>query len=83
MAFSGALGKAGYEPESIETTARVHIEKGEAGFTIARSELQTTASVPGIDDAEFQEIANGAKEGCPVSRALGGVEISLDASLAG
>ncbi|MGI9557606.1 MAG: OsmC family protein [Solirubrobacterales bacterium] len=81
MAFSGALGKAGYEPESIETTARVHIEKGDAGFSITRSELTTTANVPGVDEAEFQEIANGAKEGCPVSRALTGVEISLEAAL--
>ena len=81
MALSAELGKAGHEPESIETSARVHLEKGDAGFGITRSELQTKATVPGISDGEFQTIAQGAKEGCPVSRALAGVEISLEAKL--
>ncbi len=81
MALSAELGKAGHEPESIETSARVHLEKGDAGFGITRSELQTKATVPGISDGEFQTIAQGAKEGCPVSKALAGVEISLKAEL--
>jgi len=81
MAFSGALGKAGHKPQSIETNARVHLEKGDAGFTITRIELQTKATVPGIKDGEFQEIAEGAKAGCPVSRALGGVDITVEAEL--
>jgi osmotically inducible protein OsmC len=83
MAFAGELQRAGHEPQSVETSARVHIDKSGDGFTITRIELDTTASVPGIDDDEFQRIATAAKEGCPVSRALGGVgEITLDAKLA-
>lgn len=83
MAFSAELEKAGHKPEWIETTAAVTIEKVADGFSITKSELTTTASVPGADDAAFQEIAQGAKAGCPVSRALAGVEITLDAKLAG
>jgi lipoyl-dependent peroxiredoxin len=83
MAFAGELQRAGHEPQSVETSARVHIDKSGDGFTITRIELDTTASVPGIDDDEFQRIATASKEGCPVSRALGGVgEITLDAKLA-
>lgn len=81
MALSGALGRAGFTPESIATTARVHIENTGGGFSITKIELQTEAKVPGIDEAAFLETANGAKANCPVSRALAGVEISLDAKL--
>ena len=65
----------------MRTTADVHLVKTEAGFAIPRIELRTEAEVPGIDAARFQEIAAGAKAGCPVSKALAGVEISLDARL--
>jgi osmotically inducible protein OsmC len=83
MAFAGNLQRAGHEPQSVETSARVHIDKSGDGFTITRIELDTTASVPGIDEDEFQQIATASKEGCPVSRALAGVgEITLDAKLA-
>lgn len=81
MALSGFIGRAGHSPESITTKAKVHIDKDGDGFTITRIELDTEASVPGLDDAGFQELANTAKEKCPVSRALAGVEISLDARL--
>ena len=81
MALSGALGKAGHEPESVETTAKVHIDKAGEGFAITRIELDTKARVPGIDADEFQKQAEGAKENCPVSQALGGVDISLNAEL--
>ena len=81
MALSGGLGKAGYEPESVETTAKVHIDKQGEGFAITRIEIDTKARVPGIDADEFQKQAEGAKEGCPVSQALGGVDISLNAEL--
>lgn len=74
MAFSGALGKAGFTPTSIRTTANVHLDKRDVGFTITKVVLETDAEVPGIDEAQFQEIAEGAKKGCPVSRALGAVE---------
>lgn len=82
MALSGALGRAGYSPEEVQTTAEVHLTKGDSGFRIARVHLVTEARVPGIDEETFQEQAEGAKEGCPVSQALGAVdEITLDAKL--
>src|SRR5467141_1049193 len=52
MAFAGNLQRAGHEPQSVETSARVHIDKSGDGFTITRIELDTTANVPGIDDDE-------------------------------
>jgi lipoyl-dependent peroxiredoxin len=73
MAFSGELGRAGHDPESVETNATVHLEKSDEGFTITRIELDTRARVPGINDSDFQRIAEAAKAGCPVSRALGAV----------
>ena len=82
MAFALALSEAGHEPESVQTTARVSIEKDDGGFSITRSELATEVKVEGLDDAEFQRLANDAKQGCPVSRALGAIEIGLDAKLA-
>ncbi len=81
MALSGGLGKAGHEPESVETTARVHLDKAGEGFKITRIELDTRARVPGIDAGEFQKQAEAAKEGCPVSQALTGVEITVNAEL--
>jgi lipoyl-dependent peroxiredoxin len=83
MALSNALSKAGHAPKEVRTTAKVHLEKGEAGFGIPRIELETVADVPGIDDAAFQKQAEEAKKNCPVSRVLAGAEISLKASLAG
>src|SRR5687768_5117259 len=81
MALSGALGRAEFPPEKVETRAEVTLEKGEAGFRITRSHLVTTAHVPGIDQAKFDEIAEGAKANCPVSQVLQGAEITLDATL--
>jgi osmotically inducible protein OsmC len=82
MAFAGQLGKAGFAPESVRTTARVHLTKGDAGFSVTKIELSTRARVPGIDDATFQEKAEGAKKGCPISRALNpSIEVTLDAKL--
>ncbi len=83
MQLSGVLGKAGHEPEAVKTTARVTVEKDGEGFTITRSELSAEAKVPGIDDEEFERQAEEAKRTCPVSRALGGVEITLEAKLSG
>ena len=82
MALSGGLTKSGFSPERVETSAKAHLEKVGEGFKITRIQLTCQASVPGIDDAAFQEIAAGAKAGCPVSQALAGVDISLDAQLA-
>ena len=82
MALSGALGRNGFSPNRVSTTAAVHLNKTDAGFRVQRIDLTTEADVPGIDDAKFQEIANGAKEGCPISVLLGGsAEITLDAKL--
>jgi osmotically inducible protein OsmC len=81
MAFSGFLGRAGYEATSIETKAVVHLEKEGEGFVIPKIDLITEAVVPNISDGEFQEIAKTAKEKCPVSRVLAGAEISLEAKL--
>lgn len=81
MAFSGFLGRAGYEPASIETKAVVHLEKEGEGFSIPKIDLIMSASVPNIADDEFQQIAKTAKEKCPVSRVLAGAEITLDATL--
>jgi lipoyl-dependent peroxiredoxin len=83
MALSGALERVGYPPERVSTTARVHLDRGESGFRITRIHLETEAVVPGIDEATFQDEAEKAKKGCPVSQALGAVEqITLDARLA-
>ena len=81
MALSAALGKAGFEPRSIRTKAAVRFDKEGEGFAITSINLTTEAEIPGIDDAKFQEIAKAAKEGCPVSKALAGTEIKLQASL--
>jgi osmotically inducible protein OsmC len=84
MALSGNLTKAGFTPESIETSATVSLRKYEGGFEIHKIRLVTTARVPGIEDDAFQEAAAGAKAGCPVSRALAAVEtIELEATLEG
>jgi len=84
MALSAALTRAGTPPTDIDTTATLHIEKVDEAWTITKIELATTAEVPGIDDAAFQETAAGAKANCPVSRALAGVgEVTLTATLKG
>ncbi len=80
MAFSAELGKAGITPESISATATVTLDKTDAGFTVTESHLDLTAKIPGIDEAKFTAIANGAKAGCPISRLLK-ANITLDAKL--
>jgi osmotically inducible protein OsmC len=85
MQFSADLARAGYEPQSVETTATVHLDKLEAGgFGITRIDLDTRGSAARIDAAEFQEVAESSKQNCPVSRALGAVEtINVRAELVG
>ena len=82
MAFSAALGEAGFTPESVKTTATVSLEKDDAGFSITAVHLVMSARVPGLDQATFEKVATGAKEGCPVSRVLNAT-ITLDATLEG
>ena len=80
MALSAELGKAGFTPTAINTTATVTLDKTDAGFTVTESHLDMTAKIPGIDAEKFTAIANGAKAGCPISRLLN-AKISLDAKL--
>jgi lipoyl-dependent peroxiredoxin len=81
MAFANMLSEAGHVPRRVSTTARVHLERVDGKPTISRIELETEGDVPGVDEATFHEIAGRAKAGCPVSRALAAVEISLEARL--
>lgn len=81
MALSLVLGEGGHPPESIDTEATVHLVREGEGFTINRIDLVTRARVPGIDQAAFEQAAQGAKENCPVSKALAGPEITLEATL--
>ena len=82
MALANMLGGAGHKPERIHTTATVTVEQQGDGFTITKSELVTRASVPGLGEDEFKHFAEQAKTGCPVSKALAGTTITLDAAYA-
>ena len=79
MALSGALAKAGNAPTSLDTTAEVTFQPGTGITGIV---LRVTGAVPGMSAEQFQQAAEGAKEGCPVSQALKAVPISLEARLA-
>jgi lipoyl-dependent peroxiredoxin len=81
MALSGALEKNGTPPTSVETNAACTVEKVGDGFTITKMALTVNAKVPGIAQDAFDKIAAATKEGCPVSRALKGVDIQLQANL--
>ena len=81
MALSHMLSEAGHIPDVVHTTAKVHIDKVGDGFKITSIELVTQGKVPGIDEETFREKAEAAKEGCPVSQALAGTEIKLEAEL--
>jgi osmotically inducible protein OsmC len=80
MALSGQLGAAGMTAESIDTKAALTMEKTEAGFTITAIHLDVTVKIPGADKAKFDEAAQNAKKGCPVSRVLN-TNITMDAKL--
>ncbi len=81
MAFSAELGKAGFTPDRVATTAGVSLDMINGNPTITRIHLEMTAKIPGIDQAKFEEISKAAKAGCPVSRLLTGAEITLSAKL--
>lgn len=80
MALAFALANAGFTADTLGTTAAITLEQEGSGFKVTRSDLKLQAKVPGIDQQKFQEIANGAKAGCPISKLLN-AEISLDATL--
>ncbi len=81
MAFSNGLSKAGFTPTRVQTEATVILDQVEGGFGITKIILNTDAIVPGIDEATFQEQAEAAKKGCPISKALAAVNIELNARL--
>ncbi len=81
MALTAALSRNRITPTRIHTNATVKLEKVGDSFTITGIALETEAEIPGLDDAAFQEYAQGAKQNCPVSKALSGTEISLTARL--
>ena len=82
MALSRQLGDAGMTAESINTTAAVRLEKTGGGFTVTDVHLDVTARIPGADPAKFEEAANNAKAGCPISRLLN-ANITMEARLEG
>jgi lipoyl-dependent peroxiredoxin len=82
MALSVAIERAGITPERVHTTAKVHVERDQVGFLIQKIELQTEVKAQGLTNDKLQELANGAKQQCPLSRALAAVPtITLDAKL--
>lgn len=84
MAFSNILAKAGHAPERLDVSAEVTFERLDAGWTVSASALTVRGRVPGIDEAAYQQAAEEARDGCPVSRALkGNVELSVEATLEG
>lgn len=82
MSLSNGLAKDGHTPTRVETEARVHLST-EGGAHLTRIDLVCEAEVPGIDEATLRRYADDAKSGCPVSKALTGVEITLQATLSG
>ena len=81
MALSGVLGSMGMTAREISTSAVVSVDPAGDGFEITSVHLMVRADIPGADAAQFLEAANAAKEGCPVSKALASVKITLDAAL--
>jgi osmotically inducible protein OsmC len=82
MQLSHFLAENGTPAKKLDAKSDVTVEQVEGGFEVKSSALQLTGDVPGIEDAKFQELAKKAKEGCPLSKALGAIEITLDAKLA-
>jgi lipoyl-dependent peroxiredoxin len=82
MSLSNELTEAGHPPTRLDTTATVYLEGGTDGFSIPRIHLETTGEVPGIDQTEFERLADVAERGCPVSKVLAAAEITVEARLA-
>lgn len=83
MALSGVLAEAGYDPETLDVSAAVHVRAPGNGPAIHKIDLRVEGRVPGIDEADFRSHAEQAKAGCPVSQALAGVpDVTIEASLA-
>jgi len=82
MFLANVLSQADHEPTSVRSTVQISLDKDDGGFSITRSDISTEVSVEGVDDEQLQKHAQEAKEGCPVSRALGAIEIGMEARLA-
>ena len=83
MSLANLLSESGHPPADLQTTARVRLEQLDTGFTITKVELRTVGDVPGVEAEAFAQFAQQAKDTCPVSRALAGTEIVLEAQLDG
>jgi osmotically inducible protein OsmC len=83
MSLASLLSEAGHPPNDLSTTASVRLEQQEQGFAITQIAIKTVGDVPGIDAETFARLAAEAKATCPVSRALAGTEITIEATLAG
>ena len=81
MALSHELKEGGHEPEHLDVSAKVTLDQKDGAPTVTTSELTVKGRVPGIDQAGFEQAAQGAGKNCPISRALAGVEISVNATL--
>jgi osmotically inducible protein OsmC len=82
MAFASDLAKAGFPPEVLTVSSEVSLDRIDGKLTVVSSKLTVRGRVPGLDKARFQSMAEQAKNGCPISRALqGNVSLSVDASL--
>ena len=81
MSLANLLSEAGSPPADLRTTVRVRLEQLDEGFRITRIAIKTVGNVPGVDDAQFVALAEQAKATCPVSLALAGTEITLEAGL--
>ena len=83
MSLANLLSESGHPPADLSTTAKVRLEQLDTGFAITNIALRTVGEVPGVDGDTFARLAQQAKDTCPVSRALAGTEITLEATLAG
>lgn len=81
MALAHAIDQAGHTPVKVETSAEVSLDKGASGFSITDILLKTKCTAQGLDKKQFDEIAEKTKQGCPVSRALTGTNVRLEAEL--
>ena len=81
QAFALELEEAGYPPTSIETGVAITLEKAAEGFEISKADLETQVKVQAIDEGKFRELAEKAKDNCPVSKALAGVQKSVQPKL--
>jgi lipoyl-dependent peroxiredoxin len=81
MALAHGLTQAGHTPEHLAVNAKVTLDERDSAPTVTTSELTVTGRVPGIDQAAFEQAAAEAGRDCPISRALGGVEITVNATL--